>query len=95
MDVFRPRPATGPLPTLIIFTVAGAARAQPFFKAWAEIAASKGMLAIMPVCVPVQPSRTSMLLAHLTANAAAIGVDREHCGYAPVPATSLAACRSC
>jgi dienelactone hydrolase len=79
MDVFRPRPATGPLPTLIIFnTVAGAERAQPFFKAWAEIAASKGMLAIMPDLRPGSAEQDfDALLAHLTANAAAIGVDRE------------------
>ena len=79
MDVFRPRPATGPLPTLIIFnTVAGAERAQPFFKAWAEIAASKGMLAIMPDLRPGSVEQDfDALLAHLTANGAAIGVDRE------------------
>lgn len=48
MDVYRPT-AGGRAPTLIFFNQAsGAQRANPFYVAWARIAASKGVTAIVP-----------------------------------------------
>jgi hypothetical protein len=48
MDVYRPA-GTGIHPTLIFFNVAtGEQRAHPFYVAWARLAASKGITAILP-----------------------------------------------
>jgi dienelactone hydrolase len=48
MDVYRPF-AGGAHPTLIFFNLAtGADRSNPFYAAWARIAASKGVTAILP-----------------------------------------------
>jgi dienelactone hydrolase len=79
MDVFRPANATAPAPVLIVFnTVAGVERGQPFFRAWAEIAASKGLVAIMPdLRAATLAQDFDALLAHLTANAASFGGDRD------------------
>ena len=79
MDVYRPRQAAAPLPTLILFNaVSGADRAQPFFKAWAEIAASKGLLTIMPdLRSDTLEQDFDALLAHLAAHGGDLGADRE------------------
>ena len=68
-----------PAPALILFnTVSGAERGHPFYQAWAEIAASKGLVAIMPdLRVASLEQDFDALLAHLAANAAALGVDRD------------------
>jgi dienelactone hydrolase len=78
MDVYRPLNAVA-APVLIIFNAAsGAERGQPFFKAWAEIAASKGIVAIMPDLRDATLAQDfDALLAHIIANAAAFGADRE------------------
>jgi dienelactone hydrolase len=48
MDVYRPS-GGGRHPTLIFFNIAtGAERSNPFYSAWARIAASKGVTAILP-----------------------------------------------
>ena len=48
MDVYRPSSGTRH-PTLVFFNIAtGAERSNPFYAAWAEIAASKGITAILP-----------------------------------------------
>lgn len=48
MDVYRPS-SGGAHPTLIFFNLAtGAERSNPFYSAWARIAASKGVTAILP-----------------------------------------------
>ncbi len=79
MDVYRPGTASVPAPALILFnTVSGAERGHPFYQAWAEIAASKGLVAIMPdLRVASLEQDFDALLAHLAANAAALGVDRD------------------
>jgi hypothetical protein len=79
MDVYRPAKAETPLPVLILFnTVSGAERGNPFCKAWAEIAASKGLLAIMPDLRSDTPEQDfDALLAHLAAAGASLGADRE------------------
>ncbi len=79
MDVYRPANAGVLAPVLIVFnTVSGAERGQPFFKAWAEIAASKGLVAIMPdLRVATLAQDFDALLAHLAANAASFGGDRD------------------
>jgi hypothetical protein len=79
MDVYRPPAAAAPAPVLILFnTVSGAERAHPFYKAWAEIAASKGLVAILPdLRVATLEQDFDALLAHLTANAASLGADRD------------------
>ena len=79
MDVYRPATPGAVAPVLIIFnTVSGAERGQPFFKAWAEIAASKGLVAIMPdLRVDTLAQDFDALLAHLSANAASFGADRD------------------
>ena len=50
MDVYRPANAAGKtLPALVFFNIAsGAERSNRFYKAWAEIAASKDLVAILP-----------------------------------------------
>ncbi len=79
MDVYRPANAADPAPVLIIFnTVSGAERGQPFFKAWAEIAASKGLVAILPDLREATVAQDfDALLAHLAATAASFGADRD------------------
>ena len=79
MDVYRPQPGGAPAPVLILFnTAAGADRAQPFYQAWAEIAASKGLVAIMPdLRMDTLAQDFDALLAHLAANAASIGGDSD------------------
>ncbi|HEY7497396.1 MAG TPA: hypothetical protein VH740_02725 [Vicinamibacterales bacterium] len=79
MDVFRPANAARPLPALIFFNMAtGAQRANPFYKTWAEIAASKNLVAILPDLRSEGFEQDfEALVAHLTTNAAALGIDRE------------------
>ena len=49
MDVYRPATVSRTLPALIFFNVAtGAQRGNVFYRSWAEIAASKGLVAIVP-----------------------------------------------
>ena len=79
MDVYRPAKAETPLPVLILFnTVSGAERGHPFYKAWAEIAAAKGLLTIMPdLRTDTLEQDFDLLLAHLAAAGASLGADRE------------------
>jgi dienelactone hydrolase len=79
MDVYRPANATAPAPVLILFNIAsGAERGQPFYKAWAEIAASKGIVAILPDLREATLAQDfDALLTHLAANAASVGGDRD------------------
>ena len=79
MDVYRPRAASGPAPVLIFFnTVSGTDRGHPFYKAWAEIAAAKGLVAILPdLRVATLEQDFDALLAHLAANGASLGADRD------------------
>jgi acetyl esterase/lipase len=79
MDVYRPRQATGQLPALIFFNIAaGAQRSNPFYKAWAEIAASKSVVAILPDLAGETFAKDfAALVAHLRINAAKLGIDGE------------------
>ena len=60
-------PGGARLPALILFnTPAGAGAPQPFYKAWAEIAASKGLVAILPdLRGDARRAGLRRLLAHL------------------------------
>jgi hypothetical protein len=80
MDVYRPRSAAGKtLPALVFFNIAsGAQRSNPFYKAWAEIAASRNLVAILPDLRNESFGQDfDALTAHLASNAATYGVDRE------------------
>jgi dienelactone hydrolase len=79
MDVYRPRNAGGPLPALVFFNLAtGAQRSNPFYKAWAEIAASKQLVAILPdLGAETFAKDFEALIAHLRANGPALGIDVE------------------
>jgi dienelactone hydrolase len=78
MDVYRPRNSTGAaLPGLIFFNiVSGAQRSNPLYKAWAEIAASKGFVAILPdLRNDTLEQHFDACLAHLASSAAALSID--------------------
>ncbi len=79
MDVYRPRDTGAAAPALILFnTVSGVDRRQPFYTAWAEVAASKGLVAILPdLRAPTLEQDFDALLAHLTAEGAGLGIDRD------------------
>ncbi len=79
MDVYRPKTAKGPLPALIFFnTASGAQRSNPFYKAWAEIAASRDLVAILPDLRGESFEKDfDALIAYLATDAASLGVDRE------------------
>jgi dienelactone hydrolase len=78
MDVYRP-PSPTPAPALIFVNMAaGAERRNDFYAAWAAIAASKGLVAILPdLREPSFAADLDAALAHLTARGAALGVDRD------------------
>jgi dienelactone hydrolase len=79
MDVYRPRAAGPPLPVLVFSNLAtGAQRSNTFYKSWAEIAASRGLVAVLPDLRAESFEKDfDAVLAYLAANAAAIGGDRE------------------
>jgi hypothetical protein len=79
MDLYKPRNKTEPLPALVFFNVAtGAQRSNPFYKAWAEIAASRDLVAILPDLRNESSEKDlDALIAHLASNAASLGVDRD------------------
>jgi hypothetical protein len=79
MDVYRPVNASRPLPALIFFNIAsGADRSNPFYKAWAEIAAAKNLVAILPDLRGDSFEKDfDALIAHVSANAASLGIDGE------------------
>jgi dienelactone hydrolase len=90
MDVYRPRAGSAEgAPTLIIFN---AARTHPFFTAWAQYAASRGLVAILPdVRRDAFEQDVDLLLDHLAAHGATVGVNREAIAvYAPSGIVSLA-----
>jgi dienelactone hydrolase len=80
MDVYRATDATRQtLPALVFFNIAsGAERSNRFYKAWAEIAASKGLVAILPDLRDESFEKDlDALLAHLSATGSSLGIDRE------------------
>ena len=80
MDVYRPANAAGKtLPVLVFFNIAsGAQRSNFFYKPWAEIAASRDLVAILPDLRDESFEKDfDALIAHLTANASSLGIDRD------------------
>ncbi len=80
MDVYRPANAAGKsLPALVFFNIAsGAERSNGFYKPWAEIAASKDLVAILPDLRDESFEKDfDALVAHLTTNAKGLGIDPE------------------
>ena len=77
MDVYRPAGGSRALPALIFFNRAlGPSRSHPFYTAWARVAASRGVVAIVPdLRGGSDAADFQQLVAHLTTNAASIGVD--------------------
>jgi hypothetical protein len=60
MDVYRPKGASGQLPALVFFNIAtGAQRSNTFYKAWAETAASRQLVAICPTSATTASRRIS------------------------------------
>jgi dienelactone hydrolase len=80
MDVYRPANAAAKtLPALVFFNIAsGAQRSNFFYKPWAEIAASRDLVAILPDLRDDSFEKDfEALIAHLTANASSLGIDRD------------------
>lgn len=80
MDVYRPAKPSGTAPTLIFFHQAVGARRTAFRlnARWGELAASKGLVAIVPDLRPDSAADDfRLLVAHLTSRAASYGIDRD------------------
>lgn len=80
MDVYRPANAAGTtLPVLVFFNIAsGAQRSNFFYKAWAEIAASRDLVAILPdLRDDTFEKDFDALIAHLTSNSSSLGIDSD------------------
>ena len=78
MDVYRPARVSRTLPALIFFNVAtGAQRGNAFYRAWAEVAASKGLVAIVPDLRRDSLQRDFDAVAgHVAANSDRYGIER-------------------
>ena len=97
MDAYRPAKVDRPLPALIFFNIAsGAQRSQPFYKAWAEIAAATNVVAILPdlrsESFARDFDRSSLTSRRTQARWASIAI-ASRC--TPVPAMSRERCRWC
>ena len=80
MDVYRPSDAgSRRLPTLVFFNRAlGAERSGAFYSSWARVAASRGVVAILPdLRNGREAADFQLLLDHLAARGAAVGVDND------------------
>ena len=77
MDVYRPAGGPRALPALIFFNRAlGPQRSHPFYAAWARVAASRGLVAILPdIRGGSEAADFQQLVAHVTTNPANIGID--------------------
>ena len=80
MDVYRP--AAGDrtmLPALVFFNIAqGADRSNPFYRTWATIAASQGLVAVLPDLRDESFEKDfDSAMAHLTASSGSLGIDRD------------------
>ena len=89
MDVYRPAGTPTAAPALIFFnTATGADRKNAFYAGWAQTAADKGLVGIVPdLRSGMQAEDFHALVRHLTARAADYGIDREALASMPVPAT--------
>ncbi len=79
MDVYRPSGAATTGPALIFFnTASGADRNNPFYTGWAQAAAAKGLVAIVPdLRSGTQAEDFHALVRHLAAHGADYGIDAE------------------
>jgi hypothetical protein len=78
MDVYRSSRTGARGPALIFFNVAsGPQRGNAFYAGWAQAAASRGLVGIVPDLRAGQPQDFHMLVRHLTEHAADYGVDVE------------------
>ena len=78
MDVYRPADAgSRRLPTLVFFNRAtGADRSGGFYSSWARVAASRGIVAVLPdIRGGRETADFQLLLAHLTARGGEVGID--------------------
>ena len=79
MDVYRPSDAGGRrLPALVFFNRAfGASRSGQFYSAWARVAASRGIVAILPdLRGGSEAADFQALITHLVARGSEVGIDR-------------------
>jgi len=80
MDVYRPaNAASARVPALVFFNRAyGPQRGNAFYAGWAQAAASKGLVGIVPdLRSDLQSKDFQVLVAHLQARAADYGIDRD------------------
>jgi dienelactone hydrolase len=80
MDVYRPAGAgSQSLPALVFFNRAlGPGRSGPFYSAWARVAASRGVVAVLPdLRSGTEAADFKALIAHLTTRGADVGIDRD------------------
>jgi dienelactone hydrolase len=79
LDIYRPGGGATALPAVIFSNLAtGAQRSNPFYKAWAEIAASQGVAAILPdLRLETYAKDMEALIAHLLANGSSLRIDRD------------------
>jgi dienelactone hydrolase len=80
MDVYRPAKPSGTAPALIFFSQTVGARRTAFtmYARWGELAAAKGLVAIVPDLRPDSSAADfRLLLAHLTSRAVNYGIDRD------------------
>jgi dienelactone hydrolase len=77
MDVYRPPTTAVARPTLIFFnTAAGADRGNAFYAGWAQTAASRGLVAIVPdLRAGTQADDYHALVRHLSEHAGDYGID--------------------
>jgi dienelactone hydrolase len=78
MDVYRPASGDGKkLPVLVFSNLAtGADRSNTFYRSWAQIAASQGLVAILPDLREASFEKDfDAAIAHLTANGGSLGID--------------------
>ena len=79
LDIYRPSGAATALPAVIFSNLAtGAQRSNPFYKAWAEIAASQGVAAILPdLRLETYAKDMEALIAHLLTDGSSLRIDRD------------------
>jgi hypothetical protein len=77
MDVYRPARQSGALPAIIFFNSAtGAQRGNTFYRSWAAIAASKGLVGIVPDLRRDSIARDyDAIISHVVSRASTYGID--------------------
>jgi dienelactone hydrolase len=80
MDVYRPSGQGGARPAMVFFNRAAGPdqRNNPFYDAWARVAAGRGLVAILPDLRGESAAADfDLLTAHLVAEHVALGIDRD------------------